>query len=329
MEFLRLARRDPGTAFAKLTTDSALLLGRSMPMVGRTLVRHVASYRRPALTLVAVAAAVFFSASAFAQGTGPSSPAAAAPAPQTERSDPDIPVDPLQPDFTLVALPTTLRMPLHKFYFRVTHRFTRPLGEGDFGDLLSDAFGIDDGAQIGLELRFGLFPGTQIGVHRTSDRTIQIFGQHNFLKERDGKVVGLDVLATLEGENNLERHRQGTFGVLVSRNLHKFAALYAEPMVVINSSSFDFGDSSTGMIGLGARLRVRPSLYLVGEITPRFAGYDPGASQVSFAFEGRAGGHVFQINFSNGFGTTLGQIARGAVDYDHWYFGFNISRKFF
>ena len=86
----------------------------------------------------------------------------------------------LQPDFNLAALPTTLRMPLHKLAFRVTHRFTRPLGEGDFGDLASDLFGFDSGAQIGLELRYGLARGTQIGVHRTSDRTIQIFGQHNF-----------------------------------------------------------------------------------------------------------------------------------------------------
>jgi len=273
-----------------------------------------------------VSAACLVSVSAFAQGTA----AAQDPtAPQPQRSDPDIPVDPLQPDFNLAALPTTLRMPLHKFAFRVTHRFTRPLGDGDFGDLLSDAFGIDGGAQIGLEVRFGLLPGTQIGVHRTSDRTIQIFGQHNFLKERDGKPVGLDVIATLEGEQNLSEHVQSTLGVLVSRNIQKFVALYAEPMVVINSSSFAVGDNNTGMVGLGARIRLRPSMYVTGEITPRFAGYDPGVSQVSFGFEGRAGGHLFQINFSNGFGTTLGQISRGAADYDHWYFGFNISRKFF
>src|SRR5688572_19048779 len=78
--------------------------------------------------------------------------------PPPERSDPDALVDPLQPDFNLAALPTTLRMPVGKWAFRVTHRFTRPLGQGDFGDLVSDAFGFDGGAQIGLELRFGLLP---------------------------------------------------------------------------------------------------------------------------------------------------------------------------
>ena len=70
-------------------------------------------------------------------------------------------------------------------------------------------------------------------------------------------------------------------------------------------------------------------MYLMAEYTPRFAGYRPFADQISFGFEARAGGHLFQINVSDGFGTTLGQVARGGVDYDQWYLGFNISRKFF
>lgn len=256
-------------------------------------------------------------------------PTTPAPAPEPQRADPDVAVDALQPDFNLAALPTTLRMPRGKWAFRVTHRFTRPLGQGDFGDLLSDAFGLDGGAQIGLEVRYGLLPGTQIGIHRTSDRTIQIFGQHNFMNERDGAPIGLDAIATFEGENNLNEHHQGGFGALVSRKVARRVALYAEPVFVVNSSRFETGDNDTFFIGLGGRVRVRPSLYLVGEISPRVAGYDPGVNQISFGVEGRAGGHLFQLNFSNGFGTTLGQLSRGGVTNDNWYFGFNISRKFF
>ena len=279
-----------------------------------------------AMLLVGVCAA--FPSLAVAQ-TPP--PAQHPPAQTDEQSDPDARVDALQPDFDLAALPTTLRMPVHKLAFRVTHRFTRSLGQGDFGDLASDFFGFDSGAQIGLELRYGLAPGTQIGVHRTSDRTIQIFGQHNFLNERNGKPVGLDAIATLEGGNNLQTRYQSALGVVVSRNVGRWAALYAEPMWVANTNPFANAgsDNSTAMVGLGARLRVRPSTYLVGEITPRLGGYDPGVSQVSFGLEGRAGGHLFQLNVSNGFGTTLGQIARGASNNDNWYIGFNIARKFF
>jgi hypothetical protein len=59
------------------------------------------------------------------------------------------------------------------------------------------------------------------------------------------------------------------------------------------------------------------------------AGYDPGVHHGSFGLEKRAGGHVFQVNFSNGFGTTMGQVARGGTGGEDWYLGFNISRKFF
>jgi hypothetical protein len=49
----------------------------------------------------------------------------------------------------------------------------------------------------------------------------------------------------------------------------------------------------------------------------------------SVAIEKRVGGHVFQLNFSNSFATTMGQIARGGAASEDWYLGFNISRKFF
>lgn len=251
------------------------------------------------------------------------------PAQPAERSDPDIPVDALQPDFNLAALPTTLRMPVGKWAFRVTHRFTRPLGQGDFGDLVSNVFGFDSGAQIGLELRYGLLPGTQIGVHRTSDRTIQLFAQHNFLNERDGRPLGLDVIGAFEGENNLRGERRGAFGLVASRTLARRAAVYVEPLFVTNTNPVGVGDDYTVLLGLGARVRVRPSTYLVAEVTPLMAGRDPDVNQMSFGLEARAGGHLFQLNVSNGFGTTLGQVARGAVSYDDWYIGFNIARKFF
>ena len=267
---------------------------------------------------------------ALAQDQTTQPPATQPAATQPETSDPDRRVDPLQPDFNLAALPTTLRVPKGKGSFRVTHRFTRPLGRGDFGDLLSDFFGFDSGAQIGLEFRYGLLPGTQIGVHRTSDRTIEIFGQQSVLRQAaDAHPIGLDVIATFEGTNNLREQKSGALGVLVSRKIGRFAALYAEPIFIANTSPFEEGDNNTMMLGLGGRFRIRPAVYLVGEITPRLSGYDPGVDQASFGIEMRSGGHTFQINFSNGIGTTLGQIARGAVSNDSWFIGFNIARKFF
>ncbi len=276
---------------------------------------------RPLLLILALS----LSAPAYAQTAPPD------PAPAADEADPDARVDALEPDFTLAALPTTLRMPAHRMAFRVTHRFTRALGQGDFGDLASDFFGFDSGAQIGLELRYGLGRGTQVGVHRTSDRSIQLFGQRSLLSERNGDSMGLDAMVTLEGANNLRTRYRSAVGVVASRKAGRRLAVYAEPFFVANTNPavVDGFDNHTLMVGLGGRLRIRPATYLVAEVTPRVAGFDPGAHQVSFGLEGRAGGHLFQLNVSNGFGTTLGQVASGTFSNDNWYIGFNMARKFF
>jgi len=257
-------------------------------------------------------------------------PAAAAPA-KTPEPDTDFDLNLSQPDFTLLALPTNLRLPRFKSAFRVTHRFGRPLGQGDFGNLLEDFFGLDSGAQIGLEYRFGIARGLQGGIYRTSDRTIEFFGQYSLVQQKNAPV-GLSVMATIDGTNNFRDSYTPALGVIVSRELGSYGALYAEPMWVNNSNPLpsEVVDSNdTFMIGLGARIRIRPTVYLVGEFAPRVSGYDPGVHHGSFGLEKRAGGHVFQVNFSNGFGTTMGQVARGGTGGEDWYLGFNISRKFY
>ena len=60
-----------------------------------------------------------------------------------------------QPDFFVSTIPTTLRLPKNRLAFRLTHRFARSLGQGDFGELFEDFFGFDSGALMGArpELR--------------------------------------------------------------------------------------------------------------------------------------------------------------------------------
>jgi hypothetical protein len=281
-----------------------------------------------ALVLPALAAA---QAAGTEPATAPANSATSS-ASTAQADDPDKDVDFAQPDFTLVGLPTTLRLPKFGSAFRVTHRFARPLGDGDFGSLLEDFFGLDAGAQIGLEYRFGIFRGAQVGIHRTSDRTIQFFGQYDIRNERGGFPLGLAAIATAEGTNNFRDSYSPALGLIVSKALGRHGAVYAEPIWVNNTNALPSDladDNSTFMIGVGARIRVRPTVYGVVEWSPRVAGYEPGDDQVSFGVEKRAGGHTFQLNFSNGFGTTLGQIARGGSTGNDWYLGFNISRKFY
>jgi hypothetical protein len=245
-----------------------------------------------------------------------------------------------EPDFTLIGLPTALRLPKYGSAFRVTHRFTRALGSGDFGDLSADLFGIDSGAQIGLEYRFGIIANGQIGVHRTSDRTTEFFAQYGVMRQGPGRPLEIMALASIEAPNNFKESKSPALGVILSRRLGDTAAFYLEPIWVNNSNPLPkevIDHNDTFMVGVGARVRVRPTVYLVGEVSPRVSGYKPGSTHGGFAIEKRAGGHTFQLNFSDSFGTTMGQIARGgdtSIDANqtetrNWYMGFNISRKFF
>ena len=84
--------------------------------------------------------------------------------------------------------------------------------KGDFGDLANDFFGLDSGAQIGLEYRFGLMRGLQAGIHRTSDKTIEFFAQYSLLQQRDGGKFG-------SRRTRVDRRHQQLQGQLYARSI--------------------------------------------------------------------------------------------------------------
>jgi hypothetical protein len=260
------------------------------------------------------------------------------PEPPRPAAPDDHEVDPVEPDFVVVNLPTQARMPRGGWAFRVTHRFSRPLGEGSVGDLARDLFGFDSGGLIGLEVRYGLAARTQVGIHRTSDRTVQLFGQRDVRRAED-RPFGLAVFAALEGLDNFTEDHSPGVGVIVSRRLDERGAVYAMPAVVAHLVRPDFDPatddgSTTGLVvGLGVRFRFSENGALLFEATPRLnAPEDTDGTgfrhPVSFGIERTMGGHAFQLNVSNSFGTTLGQMARGGAP-GGWYIGFNIARKFY
>jgi Membrane bound beta barrel domain (DUF5777) len=273
-------------------------------------------------------------ASATAPAEDPAADPAAEAAAQDEKDDAVL--DPAQPDFTVITLPTTLRLPKFRSAFRVTHRFLRPLGQGSFGDLVEDFFGFDASTLIGLEFRFGVWNGLQAGINRTSDKTIQFFGQYDIQSQSESFPIGLAAYVSIDGTNNFKDSYSPALGVVVSRTIARYAAIYVAPIWVNNSNDLPselVDDNNTFFIGLGGRVRVHGSTYVVGEFLPRVSGFDPGVHGGSFGIEQRVGGHSFQLNFSNHFGTTMGPIARGGLrnadgDQD-WFIGFNITRKFF
>jgi hypothetical protein len=238
-----------------------------------------------------------------------------------------------EPDFTLIALPTALRVPRFKSAFRVTHRFTQPLN-ASIGDVAGNLFGLDSGAQIGLEYRFGIVPHGEVGIHRTSDKTIELFSQYGLVRQTTRRPVDVSVLASVEGTNNFRDQYSPAVAAIMSRTFGARAALYVEPTWVHHSNvlpdtAIAAAPTDTVMVGLGGRFRVRPTVSIVTEFSPRLSGFRPGVNHGGVAIEKRAGGHMFQLNVSDSFATTMGQIARGGPAGTNWHLGFNISRKFF
>lgn len=247
--------------------------------------------------------------------------------------DDDAVLKPAEPDFTLISLPTSLRLPEHKLAFRVTHRFTRPLKCDSCGSsLLGDGLGLDEGAQIGLELRYSPIRNLQVGVDRVSDKDVEFFAQYGLLRQGHRLPVDVSVIGSIDGNGNFSGDSHApSVGAIVSRRFGDWAALYVEPTWVNNSNPLPkeiVDHNDTLFVGIGGRVQVVRSVYIVAEAAPRTA-YRPGANHVSFGVEKRIGGHMFQVNFSDSFATTPVQIARGGISRSDWYLGFNITRKFF
>jgi uncharacterized beta barrel domain-containing protein DUF5777 len=276
---------------------------------------------------------LFLSTLSFAEET---TDATQAPPPASSGRD-DREIDPAQPDFVVVNQPTNLRLPNGSFATNITHRFSRPLGEGDFSDLLADFFGLDTGAIIGLGLRYGLLDGTQLGVYRTSERHIQFYVNQDLMQQGD-RPLSLGLIGSVEGLDNFTEIYAPSAALVISRRLGTRGAVYLVPTAVANVSYVPGeGDDGVFMLGLGARFVLGKGVALLAEWTPRLSGYDAtspinplelASNAYSFGLEKRVGGHAFQLNFSNTFATTPRTLARGGAP-GEWFIGFNIGRKFY
>jgi len=236
----------------------------------------------------------------------------------------------------IVTMPTTQSM--HRFgsHFRITHRFARDLRRGGFGELASDLFGLDEGAVIGLDYRFAPTSNTQLGIYRTMMlRTIQFSGRYDAARQSETWPVAVSALLSVEGTNNFRDDHAPAFGVVVSRTRGRRFAVYASPTFVWNSITpsasglivTDPPDENTAYVGLGTRVLLPKTTYVALEFSPRLTGFAPGLGTWGIGIEKHTRGHLFQLNFSNSFGTTYGQVARGG-ERSNVYLGFNIARKF-
>lgn len=267
-------------------------------------------------------------------------PPAATTTTQAPDEDDDAKFRPLEPDFTIVNLPTTLPLPTGAAgNFHLTHRFVGVnWRRDDFSTVATNLFGFDGPAIIQLEYRIAVMKHLEAIVARTNfDRTIQFSAKYDAFHEGAGHPIGFSVIASVEGQNNFRPHNTNNedigyspaIGAVFSRTLGAVAAVYVDPIWVHNTLPIGgIERQNTFYTGLGARIRLAPSTYIIGEVSPRLSGYKPGDPELAFAFEKRVGGHVFSLVLANTQATTFSQIARGGNP-ETLYIGFNLARKFY
>ena len=255
---------------------------------------------------------------------------AAAPAAAQVIEDDDSALQLEQPTFRLINLPTNLRLPRYKSNFDLTHRFNLNLRERLVRLIWrSNLFGLDNGATVGFEYRFAPIRRLQTAIYRVSaDRTIQLYAKYDGWRQRGSMPVSVSVFASVEGADNFRNVTRRHWAPSSGARSGTAPSAYVTPMWVHNTAALLGEDRDTFFVGFGGRFRIRPTVYVVGEMAPRVDGFKPNTTAYGFAIEKRAGGHLFQLNFNNGQGSTLAQVARGGNP-GQLYMGFNISRKFF
>jgi hypothetical protein len=286
--------------------------------------RLVVSAAAALLTVLTASAAAQEPSSAHAPPRGDESTR-----PEAAAEDDDADVVLAEPDFRVLNLPSTLRLPRHGSAFQLTHRFNGNLRQGSLTENSSNLFGLDQGAAVGFDVRFGIARHLQGAVYRTAvDKTFQFYGKYDAVRQGRSLPVSLSALVSVEGADNFQERHAPAAGVTVSRTFADRLALYATPVWVHNTAAAVDLDRDTYFVGVGGRVRVGATVYVVAEVVPRVGGYRPDKAAYGFAIEKRAGGHLFQLNVNNGQGTTFGQLARGGFA-DSLYLGFNLARKFF
>src|SRR4029453_9350543 len=113
---------------------------------------------------------------------------------------------------------------------RVTPRFNGNLRGGSFSEQAGNLFGLDEGAAVGIEYRFGIARHLQAVAYRTAiDKTFEFYGKYDAVRQRGAIPVSLSALVSVEGADNFQQRYAPALGLVVSRMAGDRLAAYATP----------------------------------------------------------------------------------------------------
>lgn len=275
-------------------------------------------------------------------------------------------------DYRLINVPTPKRVLQGSVNLYFTHRFAqpvRPLGQSD-----QDLLGLDSFAVSSFGVFYGITDKLYVSAYRSPIcqpglcKTIEFGIGYHLLDERGRSPVALSTYASVEGDDNFKDDYTYNLQLMVARSATKYVHLFFSPAVHLNANrerrfdprAEDFfprepladqfnQDQHGASLGFGASARIRPTISLMFEYTPR-VGFKlgqveairaPGTNRITgfrneseaelgFGVEKDVGRHTFSLTFSNTQTTTTSRYNSSnlVLPPGRFMIGFNLYRRF-
>jgi cytochrome c oxidase subunit 2 len=274
-------------------------------------------------------------------------------------------------DYRLINVPTPKRVMKGSINLYFTHRFAqpvRPLGQSD-----QDLFGFDSSSVSSFGVFYGITDRLYVSAYRSPVcqpglcKTVEIgFGYH-LLDERRRSPIALSTYASVEGDDNFRKFYTYNLQFMVARSVSKYVNLFFSPALHLNANHnrrFDpkptdffppepvaeqFNQDEHGAsFGFGVNARVRPTISLMFEYTPRvgfkLGRVDPifdanfrvigfeskSEAELGFGIAKDVGRHTFALTFSNTQTTTTSRYNSSnlVLSPSSFTIGFNLYRRF-
>lgn len=274
-------------------------------------------------------------------------------------------------DYRLVNVPTPKRVVKGSLNLYFTHRFAqpvRPLAQSD-----QDLFGFDSFSVSSFGIFYGITDRLYVSAYRSPVcqpglcKTVEIgFGYH-LLDERGRSPIALSTYASIEGDDNFKKFYTYNLQFMLARSVTKYVNLFFSPALHLNanlSRRFDpkptdffppeplalqFNQDKHGAsFGFGVNARVRPTVSLMFEYTPRvgfkLGRVDPifdqnfrvigfeheSEAEIGFGIAKDVGRHTFALTFSNTQTTTTSRYnsSNQVLEPGSFTIGFNLYRRF-
>ncbi len=279
-------------------------------------------------------------------------------------------------DYHIVNIPTPKAVRRHSLNLHFTHRFQEIITPFDsektdqhIARISKDLLGLDSSAVSSFGVTYGITDRLYANVYRSPlcqpglCKTIELGLGYHLLDETGRSPVALSAYYSVEGDYNFTERYTYNFQAMIGRSVTRFVNVFFSPAAHVNANRSDrfkeflssqplisklrLGQHS-GSFGFGFNARVRPTMSLLFEYTPRVGfklgqitpDFDPKIGQligfknnseaeIAFGIEKRIGRHVFSLTFSNTQTTTTARYnsSNQALPPDKFSIGFNLFRR--